>query len=708
MPAIDDFSAAFPDAPKVASAPSDGSARADFLAAFPDEATRKLPQPEKLGFFDRLLSSIPTSVANNPQVSGVNQFMDAMAAPGTAIAQAVANVPGIRSIQVKDPTLSDLVKGQDNSVGATFNRSVTKRAQDVEADAKAYAGQPMFPGLGMVIPGADQVTPKMTGEVLNPANLLLARLAPTGASFLGRVGAGATVGGASGLLTPVNDAADNFWLKKAAQGTTGAVTGAILNPLIGGVADLAVRKITKTPNIDVDKAISESLEAMGQKPADIPSSQMDQIRAQVAQAVKGGSTLDPAALLRKSDFEAANIPALTGQLTRDPAQFANERNLRGVAGVGEPIQGVLDMQNQGLQKQISAFGSDAGENYNAAKKIAAALQEVDAASGRNVSALYTAARNSAGKDLEVPLTGVAQDYASTLDRFGDKVPSGVRNQFNALGLDPASPSNQKKIFTMDSADKLLKTINDNVGIDPATNKALSELRDSIKGAVTSVDASGGPFAPAVAAARQRFAIQDATPAIKAATDAPADTFVRRYVVGAPTDDVKNLVKALQKNNDALQEVKSQVGAHLERAAFGENVAGDKNFAPERYAKAIRDLGTEKLNAIFDPSEVDAIKRLSRVGSYINQPPGSAPVNFSNSGSAIANMTRGGIGMIPGGKVAMGLFDAGKTAAVNRAGVQTAIGAEVPLSPNIDEAARRLVAKLVAAGVFSAAGLASQK
>lgn len=657
---------------------------------------------EAPGFLDNLLAKIPSGLVNNSAMTEARDFMTQMAAPGAAAAQMAANVPGIAGI-----------KTEQGPVGTVVNQAIMEKAKALAAEKKAYEGQSVIPdGLAKTIlqgGGAVKISGGDLGAVLNPANLMMAAKLPVAAGTIARAGQGAAIGGAGSLLSPVEDGGDNFWLKKGLQGAIGGAVGAVATPILGKVADVVTKRLATVPNVNVDDEIAKSLRTMGHSIDDIPPAQIDAIRAQVQQAAKKGENLDPAALLRKSDFEAAGLPATTGQLTRDSLQYAKERNLRGVAGVGEPIQNILDTQNQGLQSKVGALGEGASENYYAAKKIANALKEVDDSSGKKVTSLYTAARNSAGKDLEVPLSGLAQDYASTLDRFADKIPQGVQNQFNALGLDPLKPTNQQKTFSIEGADKLLKAINDHQGSDISTNRALTELRNAVKKSVIEVDATGGPFAPAVAAARERFAVQDATPALKAAAtgDAPLDSFVKKFVLAAPTDDVKNLVKALGTKPEAMQEAKSQVGEYLSRAAFGENVTGDKNFVPERFAKAIRDLGTEKLNAFYTAEEVAQLKTLSRVGAYINSPPGSSPVNFSNTGGAVANMVRGGIGLIPGGKTAIGLIDAGKTAANNRAGVATAIAGEVPVIANVDEATRKMVARLMAAGVFGSAGMANK-
>jgi hypothetical protein len=100
------------------------------------------------------------------------------------------------------------------------------------------------------------------------------------------------------------------------------------------------------------------------------------------------------------------------------------------------------------------------------------------------------------------MSRLARDYAQILEDFGNKIPGALRSKFAALGLDPAFPSNQAAAFSVERADHLLKVIDSHVGNDAATNRALEQLRDAVKAAVTRTDASG-PFVPAVKPAQRR-------------------------------------------------------------------------------------------------------------------------------------------------------------------------------------------------------------
>lgn len=112
-----------------------------------------------------------------------------------------------------------------------------------------------------------------------------------------------------------------------------------------------------------------------------------------------------------------------GQITRDGAQFSREKNLRGVAGVGDPLLSRLDQQSQRLQELVTGRAAGATDEATAGQQMMQSLKGVDDDMRKGVTSLYSAARDSAGKDIDIPLNGLAQDcrYAIRLRRH--KVPS---------------------------------------------------------------------------------------------------------------------------------------------------------------------------------------------------------------------------------------------------------------------------------------------
>jgi hypothetical protein len=565
---------------------------------------------------------------------------------------------------------------------------------------------------------------RLIGNVVSPVNAAAAAAIPirggmTAAQLIGR---GAAAGAVGGALSPVNDpqAQQDFAGSKAGQVALGAVTGGVLTPVVARGADAAVRRLLRpSPGQagavaaqQVDEAVAQALRDAGQRPGAISAEGIEALRQQAEAAIRNGQRLDVAAVLRKQDFESLGMTPLLGQITRDPMQFARERNLRGVEGVGEPIMARLTDQRNKLSDLVRSYSQGAGERADAGQSFADTLGAVDERMAGRVRDLYTTARQSTQADLNVPLQGLAQDVAEIIDRFGDKVPSGVRNQIANLGL---LTGRQQRVFTLNDADRLLKVINDNVSTtDAPTNAALTAMRQSLRNAVdAAVPAADNPFRPAVQAAAQRFQLQDAIPALRAAASdgVNEDKFVRQYLLQARPQEVGKLADLLKAESpEAFGQARAQVGAFLERAAYGQNQAGDKAMAAERFSKALDDLGTARLRAFFEPGEITQLRQLARVGAYIGSEPGGAVVNRSGTASAGANILMRLLQGTPGGSAVSSVGNAAINAAQRGSVVDRTLAAQAPqvaadLTPEQARALARILGPLsIGSGVTAGSTL----
>lgn len=650
-------------------------------------------QPATLG--QRVQASLPGAI-----LQGMRDPVDAAAQLAPRALEAVTSIGGLAPNPV-----SRFFGGEARRVDALN----TQNEQAYEA-ARAATGRDGFDG-GRIV-----------GNITSPVNAAAALAAPIrGGMTLGQLAGRGAVGGAvGGLLQPVNDpqAQQNFAGEKAAQAAMGAVTGGLLTPgLVRGTEAVVRRAVPLSVSARaansaaVDQQVAEALREVGQDPSRLSATAMQALRDQALESLQQGRRLDVAAALRDADFRRLDMQPLLGQVTRDPTLYARELNLRGIEGVGDPIMQRLQGQRRQLGDSLRGFSGGSTERADAGMQIITALQGVDDRMSRNVTDLYRAARASAQADLDIPLAGLAQDVADVVDRFGDKVPSGVMNQVQNLGL---LGGTQRRVFTLADADRLTKVINDNVGNDPASNAALTALRQGVRRAVTeAVPAADNPFFPAVTAARDRFALLDALPALRSAAEGGAneDRFVRQYLLQARPTEVRQLADLLGRESPgALQQARQQVGAFLERAAFGTNTAGDRGFAPERFAAALDSLGTARLSAFFSPDEIAQLRTIGRVGAYISSEPAFATVNRSNTGAAGANLVLQALRAMPGGSAGLSLGQAAISPVINSRRVSAALAAQVPqtaaeLTPEQARALSRFVRPLViGSGVAGASGI----
>lgn len=554
---------------------------------------------------------------------------------------------------------------------------------------------------------------RLIGNIVSPANAAIAARLPTAATTLGRAGVGALAGAAGGLSQPVDmsDPNTSFAQQKAAQVGLGMATGGALAPIVGKVGDsfgrwLAGRRNQPTDMARLETTLRQIADDAGTRFEDMSPQLQSQLREQVKAAMTANAKLDPAAAARKADFDAEGIPGTLGQIGRDARQYADERNLRQVPGAGAPLLERFEAQGKQLQAKVGAFAQGAKEPYQAGRMLTEATEKALARRSAEVSGAYKLARQSAGKDVEVPMQGLAQDVADIFDRYRTAVPSGIRGQFAKYGLDPEEVVNQRKLFTVEEADKLMKEINKQGSNEPAVMSALSELRSAVKKSILDDAGVDDVFAPARKKAAELFALRDAVPALDAAQSgrvAP-DDFVKRFVINGKTDEVSGLAKILKTEApEAFGQAKAQIGDELRRAAFGQNVAGDKAFAAERYMETLRRIGTDKLRAFYSQKEIEQLERLGRIAAYIGQFPNAAPVQTSGNFGALMNIA----GRIPGIAPVVSLGKSAQTAISNDRTVTKALEAEVPktvpkLSPkDVEDLSKLLRLSSVAAGAASA-------
>lgn len=560
---------------------------------------------------------------------------------------------------------SNVIQQRMDAAGFSKPQNATERV--VNAATSGMAAVPTGMGLGGVLSGSASPVAAAVGNGLQAA---------PGMQMFGAAGAGAGSQGAAELgLNP-------WWQLGAGVlgGAAGVVGGSGLTAAARGIGNrlstftappMSAPAAAAKAGIGVDRAISDLGPQGG---ASFTPSEIDPLKQQVASQIQQYPNVNPAAAVRSQDFRNLGMQPTLGQITRDPMQYAQEMNMRGVPEVGAPLTMRFNGQNSQLQNNLFSLAGKPADAYTAGTQLQNTLKTIDNQMSSQVTSAYNAARASSGKNLDVPLTGVAQDYAQVVNDFGDKVPSGVRNNFNQLGL---MGGTQQKTFSIENAENLLKVINANQSNDPATNAALGQLRTSVKNAILSADDQGGVYAPARALAAQRFALQDSVPALEAASSGSVapDDFVRRFVLNGKTNDVLSLADLLKQHNQSstLQEMRNQVGGQLSKAGFGANPAGDSSFGPSSYANALGNVGDTKLGAFYTPDEIAQLHTIGRVGGYMNSFPSAAPVNTSNTASAITGLLGTGVKKVPYiGPLIQG--------AQNRAFVQRAIDASLSNAP----------------------------
>jgi hypothetical protein len=585
---------------------------------------------------------------------------------------------------------------------------------------------------------------RLTGNVVNPVNAALPSAA--GARTVGQIArVGATAGAAGAVMQPVVGDTENFWTEKGKQAAGGAAAGAVLAPVLarGGEAGgrAVVRMLDRAPKpgpavvggapalnrADLDAAVSRLLQSQGVRAQDAPKIILDSVRNQISSAFQTGGRLDPAAALRKAQSEALGLTddaALTaGQLTRDPIRYAQERNLSGVVintpqGPGNPLATRFQNQNQRLMGVFDDAGANqAADRVTGGQQLLDVLQEANVRADAEKRAAYAAFEQATGRAMPIPLQGLAQDYAETLRRSGDNIPAAVRSAFESLGL---LSGKQQRELTIEGAEDLIKNvinINDPGPVNAPVHRALGALRAAVNKAVEDgADAmQTGAGAEAAMLGREArataagiFQSRRDIPALAAAAkDVPPDRFVQQFLLNAPVREVEGMAAILRQNPAAMQQARAQIAEHLKRAAFGENLTGDKLVAPERLAATLRAIGSERLKVFFSPDELVKLNLAAKIAADINTVPAGAKnaVNYSNTAAGVFNLLQRlaeapGVRQIPGARALAN--QAGEIVNERAIGsalqpAQTVTQPAAELSPEARRALQRLFAPAAVAG-----------
>lgn len=568
-------------------------------------------------------------------VSGVSALPAMLGdALNTGINYGIRGVNSVAGTTIPELQMPSQVVQQ--GLDAVLPQPENARERVVQDVASAMAGVAPSVAAGKAISAAATPTARAIGQALQTAPGM-------------QIAAGAGAGAGSGMAR--EEGLGPGWQLGAALlgGTGGVLAGSGLT----AAARAAGSKLAPSPTISPAAAASRAeagvdrvIRDLGPQARQSFAGNADELTARVAQTIEQNPALDPAAAMRAQDFRTLGIDPTLGQVTRDPLQYAGEQNIRGVRGVGDALANRFNQQNTQLQQALNGLVGNPSDAFQAGNSIVGALRSIDDTMAGQVREAYAAARASAGKDLDVPLQGLAQDYAGVLKDFAEKIPGGVKNQFEELGL---TAGTQRKTFSIENAERVLQVINANRSNDPATNVALDKLARGVKDAILSADDQGGVFAPARRLAAERFALQERVPALEASASNSinADDFVRKFVVGGKTDQVTAMAELLRKSAPgAFAEARDQLGGQLALKAFGENVAGDAPFKPAAFAQQMRAFGPAKLAGFYTPQELEQLNAIGRVGAYMNAFPAAAPVNTSNTASAIGSLLGAGVKKIP--------------------------------------------------------------
>lgn len=554
-----------------------------------------------------------------------------------------------------------------NAVGAhTVGRWLTNDAQ--QGQQKLDAEVAPYQQAHNVATGAGDIMGGIGGMAALPEVKAL-----EGTGFLANAAKGAVYGATARASNPNID----YLPQKAVDAVAGGLLGGIgaklsqfVSPYLSNTVNamrgrLGILGSQSNASSAAAGVVNNVLQQAGVDPSKVSPAAMSGPIAQIADALRTGGTPSPNAAATIARMgEAASLPVpvelSAGQASRDPMQFAQERNWRGVSGVGETVQALEARQNAQLAGNLDALGANqAPAPIDVGRQIIGAASDFDNNWSNHISRLYDAVKNTGGTSAAVNTVEAMQPVAQSLkDSFisPDSLPGDVQKVYSAMqrGALPLTAGD------MMSIDKMLSRAQQGAS-DGNVRYAIGQIRNGLSNAT--IDGAAGRDAMtaynyARSSAKQRFDFIDANPWYRDAINgAEPDNFFKRNVLQADTKPLTNMMQGLQKSNpDIAQNVRNATADFLKSKATPRATADEVPvFNHATFDRMVTDPNNvQRLQTVFGPDGFDTIQSINNVARNIKTAPPGANVNTSGTAGALADMAQNGArGMALSGLAAIG-------------------------------------------------------
>jgi hypothetical protein len=465
-----------------------------------------------------------------------------------------------------------------------------------------------------------------------------------------QLAAGAGGGVAGEYAKETGGGAGSQFVAALAGGVGGAGAAGVAQKAYTGINSLIGSLRSKPADINqINIQLDNILSGSGIDTGQIPGAVRGELLSEMQKAMKTGGSINPDVVRRIADYGVVGAKPMRGNVTLNPAQITQERNLMkmGANSTNKDLQMMSetarnnDMQLTGRLNELGA--NKAVDRVTAGSNIQSALKGIDAPRKAAVDAAYQAVRDSSGRyaNLDVPTFSNLANNALDEQMLGSALPKNAMSLLN----DVSSGKIPLNVNTMTQLDKRLSGLARDASASGDSQGALAikQIRNALN--QTPVESTAGvkalaQYDEARQLAANRFRKIEENPAMAAALDDSApDKFVQTFILGkgnkANERDVMSLSAELRKDKEAFQSAKEQIAYHLKQKALSGNADEVGNFSPSAYNKALAEIGDKKLRMFFNKDEFAMMKAVGRVASYEKfQPTGSA-VNNSNSASAFA-------------------------------------------------------------------------
>ena len=451
-----------------------------------------------------------------------------------------------------------------------------------------------------------------------------------------QAGLGALSGGVTGatLFNPSGKPEDRL-----ANTATGAVVGAVAAPLAKTVLDKAVQGVSALAHkagtkLARDSIVRQIRGTVGQSWDDLGKAQQDAFVDEVQRQLNTSGVVDPEMLTRKANLIANDVTPTKSMVTRNPADWAVERNLQKVAGPGDTLADLYRSNDQALANRLQNVSGALPEGTQEAQgmRVMQSIKDLSDATQEQVGALYEQVRKARGEDLASDarhLMGALEELRDST--YAEKLVGSVANKLKRFGMIDDQGNLTSSTLTVKQAEELRKFVN-KLPNDFGKRDIIAAIdRDVLEG--LGEDA----FKGARDAAAARFDLLG-NPAIQKALGAwdelsqgkTAQNFIKSQIVDAAEQDVASLMRALQVMDDptpSLQSMRAGVLDYLQSKAVNPN---SNQFSGAGLARAIRQIGPGKLKMVLGDEAFSRLESLSKAALDATYQPAYSAVNHSNT------------------------------------------------------------------------------
>lgn len=474
-------------------------------------------------------------------------------------------------------------------------------------------------------------------------------------TYTGAAALGATMGALQPTVegeSPVVNAAIGAPLGMAGQFAGNMITrgaNATINavkPIASKVKNLITNPIPTSVNVNVK--VQNALKESGVNFGDLSPDIQKTISADVENALKLSPNLSKDALRRLVDYRLTGATPRTAQLTLDPAQITQQKNLAklGVNSKDVKAQQLAQVENQNNQILLNKFDelgaqNSSGDLYGAGENVYNSAGNFLNSKKQGISGLYNYAQNIGGRTAEFDNVQFVNKVGTELDKSLKNafLPTEIRNIVNdvAQGKLPLNVQTAEQLKTIVAASQRAST-------DGNVKQALSIVREALDNTPLKPNQGlGNDALKAFNQARKETLafkkLQEKTPILKNIEDGiEPDKIFEKHIVRSNLNEFKNTLGVL--DSASKQQLKNDVIAYIKNAATRNQPNETAKVSADALNRVIGSNGVinnKKLSLLFTKDELAAINAIKNVARYETfQPVGSA-VNNSNTASAALNI-----------------------------------------------------------------------